>query len=33
MGETAGFDVAGILKWGRRKRSVIYSFPTETNSK
>ena len=33
MAEMAVFYVAGNLKWGRRKWSVIYSFPTETNSK
>ena len=29
MAEMAVFYVAGNLKWGRRKWSVIYSFPFE----
>jgi len=33
MAEMAVFNVADNLKCGRRKWSVIYSFPTETNSK
>jgi len=32
MAEMAVFNVAGNLKWERRKWSVMYSFPTETNS-
>ena len=33
MSEMPVFNVADNLKWGRRIWSVIYSFPTETNSK
>jgi len=33
MAEVAVFYMAGDLKWGRHIWSVIYSFPTKTNSK
>ena len=33
MAKMAVFNVAGNLEWGRFLRSVIYSFPTETNFK